>query len=61
MKKLIIYYALKTYNGNKIVYLNIPYDLKGSLFMWRAWIKDWNMWSFSEKKTQKICDKLNKQ
>lgn len=56
-----IYYALKCYrDGDRIEYYTMPYSLRGSLFMWRTWLRYWDRWSFSEKRTDRICCKLNK-
>ena len=58
---IIIYYALKCYRGgDRIEYYTMPYSLRGSLYMWRTWLRYWNRWSFSEKRTDRICYKLNK-
>lgn len=58
---MIIYYALKRYiDDNNVEYSTMPYSVRGSLFMWKTWLMKWNMWTFSEKRTNKICNKLNK-
>ena len=58
---IVIYYAVKRYRGgDRIEYYTMPYSLRGSLYMWRTWLRYWNRWSFSEKRTDRICYKLNK-
>lgn len=58
---MIIYYALWRYiDDDNIEYYTMPYSLRGSLFMWKTWLLKWNKWTFSENRTNKICNKLNK-
>lgn len=58
---MVIYYAICRYiDDDNIEYYTMPYSLRGSLFMWKTWLLKWNKWTFSEKRTNKICNKLNK-
>lgn len=58
---MVIYYAICRYiYDDNIEYYTMPYSLRGSLFMWKTWLLKWNKWTFSEKRTNNICNKLNK-
>ena len=41
-------------------YITMVYNLCSHLYTWRYLISNWKQWSFSEKKTDRICYKLNK-
>ena len=56
-----IYIAIVLYDKlGRETYTTMVYSLRGSLFTWKYLILNWNEWSFSEKRTDRICYKLNK-
>ena len=58
---ITIYIAMRLYDKeDKEYHVTIPYSLRGSLCMWKELIINWNKWSFSEKRTDRICCKLIK-
>lgn len=58
MMNVSIYVAVRINGKND--YITMIYNLCSHIYSWRYLIANWNEWSFSENKTDRICYKLNK-